>query len=55
MLQTAVDAQYRLTDHIGLMIGLAYFDADVVIEDDVKKTDIVYGHDGGYIGMHFMF
>ena len=55
VLQTSLNAQYRFTDHIGLVFGLAYFDADVVIEDAVEKTDIAYGYDGGFIGMHFMF
>jgi hypothetical protein len=55
VLQTSVNAQYRFTDHIGLAFGLAYFDADVVIEDNVEKIDIAYGYDGGFIGMHFIF
>jgi hypothetical protein len=55
VLQTSLNAQYRFTDHIGLIFGLAYFDADVVIEDAVEKIDIAYGYDGGFIGMHFMF
>mgnify|MGYP001822515743 FL=1 len=55
VLQTSFNAQYRFTDHIGLMFGLAYFDAEVVIEDDIEKKDITYGYNGGYIGMHFMF
>lgn len=41
--------------HVGLVSGLVYFDADVVIEDDIEKIDISYGYDGGFIGMHFMF
>ena len=55
VLQTNIHAHYKFTNHIGLLFGLAYFDADVVIEDEVDKKDIVYGYDGGYIGMHFMF
>ena len=55
VLQTGVNAQYRVTDHVGLVFGLAYFDADVVIEDAVDKKEVAYGYDGGYIGMHFMF
>ena len=55
VLQTSVNALYRFTDHIGLIFGLAYFDADVVIEDAVEKIDVSYGYDGGFIGMHFMF
>ena len=55
VLQTTINAQYRFTDHIGLMFGMAYFDSDVEIEDDVEKIDINYGYNGGYIGMHFIF
>ena len=55
VLQTSFNALYNFTDHIGLVFGLAYFDADVVIEDDTKKKAISYGYDGGFIGMHFMF
>ena len=55
VLQTSINAQYRFTDHVGLMFGLAYFDADVEIEDDIEKIDITYGYNGGYIGMHFIF
>ena len=55
VLQTSILAQYRFTDHVGLAFGLAYFDADVVIEDDVDKKEIAYGYDGGFIGMHFIF
>jgi hypothetical protein len=55
VLQTGINAQYRFTSHIGLVFGLAYFDADIVIEDDIDKTEMSYGYDGGFIGMHFMF
>jgi len=55
VLQTSVNALYRFTDHVGLIFGLAYFDADVVIEDAVEKIDVSYGYDGGFIGMHFIF
>jgi len=55
VLQTSVNALYRFTDHVGLIFGLAYFDADVVIEDAVEKINVTYGYDGGFIGMHFIF
>jgi len=55
VLQTSLNSLYNLTEHVGLVFGLAYFDADVVIEDDLEKTDISYGYDGGFIGMHFIF
>ena len=55
VLQTSINAQYRFTDHIGIAFGLAYFDADIDIEDATEKIDITYGYDGGFIGMHFIF
>jgi hypothetical protein len=55
VLQTSVNVLYRFSDHVGLVFGLAYFDADVEIEDAVEKIDISYGYDGGFIGMHFIF
>jgi hypothetical protein len=55
VLQTTINTRYKFTDHVGLMFGIAYFDATVNIEDEVEKTEISYGYSGGYIGMHFMF
>lgn len=55
VLQTAINAQYKFTDHVGLVFGLTYFDADIEIEDNIEKIDIAYGYDGGFIGMHFIF
>ena len=52
--QTSINAQYRVNRHFGFIMGLAYFDADVVIEDEVEKQDISYGYDGAYVGMHFL-
>lgn len=54
MVQTSLNAIYGLTDHVGLAFGLAYFDADVRIEDDVEKTEIAYGYNGSFVGMHFL-
>lgn len=54
VLQTTINTRYRFTKHVGLIFGLAYFDATVDIEDDLENTNITYGYDGGYIGMHFL-
>jgi len=51
--QTSINALYKVNRHFGVVMGLAYFDADVVIEDGSEKQEISYGYDGGYIGMHF--
>ena len=53
VLQTSIQSLYRVNQHFGLVMGLSYFDADVIIEDDLEKQDISYGYDGAYVGMHF--
>ena len=55
VVQTSINTRYKFTDHVGLVFGLAYFDASINVEDEVDKTEIAYGYTGGYIGMHFMF
>ena len=52
--QTSINALNKVNKHFGFVMGLTYFDADVVIEDDVEKQNISYGYDGAYIGMHFL-
>ena len=52
--QTSIHALYRVNRHFGFVMGLTYFDADVVIEDDLEKQEISYGYDGAYVGMHFL-
>jgi hypothetical protein len=34
---------------------ITYFNAAVTIDDETDKTDVAYGYDGGFIGMHFGF
>jgi hypothetical protein len=31
---------------IGLDMGIAYFDADVTIDDEIEKQEITHGYDG---------
>jgi hypothetical protein len=52
--QTSIHALYNFSRRVGVVMGLTYFDADVVIEDDLERQDISYGYDGAYIGMHFL-
>ena len=54
VLQTGINTRYRFSKHVGVVFGIAYFDAVVDIDDGVEKTDITYGYNGGYIGMHFI-
>ena len=55
VIQTGINAQYKFTKHIGGVIGLASFDADVVIEDSVEKQNINYAYDGLFMGLRFVF
>ncbi|NOQ69294.1 MAG: hypothetical protein GQ573_04200 [Gammaproteobacteria bacterium] len=53
--QTGINAQYKFSKHIGGVIGLTSFDADVVIEDNIEKQEISYAYDGLFMGVHFVF
>ena len=44
-----------MTDHLGLLFGLANFDAEVVIEDVAENIDVSYSYDGDFIDMHLIF
>ena len=53
--QTSINTRYKLTNHIGLILGLTYFDADVEVKNGDVTTDVFYGYNGGFIGMHFLY
>lgn len=55
VVNSTINARYRFNDHVGGTIGIAYFDADVTIEDSDERTDINYGYDGLYLGLHIVF
>ncbi len=55
VVQARINAQYKFTRHIGGVIGLTSFAADVVIEDNIEKQDISYAYNGLFVGMHFVF
>jgi len=55
VLQTSIRGTYHATKHIGLDLGIAYFDADVTINEETERQDIVYGYDGISIGIHWKF
>ena len=52
--QTSINALYQINKRFGFVMGVTYFDAEVVIEGDLERQDISYGYDGAYIGMHFL-
>lgn len=55
VVNTAITSRYQFNKHVGGMLGLAYFDADVTIEDSEERTDIKYGYDGLFLGLHIVF
>lgn len=55
VLNTAINSTYQINEHIGAVLGLAYFDADIVINENKKRTDITYGYDGLFVGVHGVF
>ncbi len=55
VVQAGINAQYKFNRHIGGVIGLTSFNADVVIEDNIEKQEISYTYDGLFMGLHFVF
>ena len=55
VISTGLNARYRFSRYFGGVLGISYFDADVVIEDDETRTDVIYGFDGIYLGLHALF
>lgn len=55
VVNTAITSRYQFNRHVGGLLGIAYFDADVTIEDSEERTDINYGYDGLFLGLHIVF
>lgn len=55
VVNTNISANYKISPNMGATIGIAYFDADVVINDDLERSEIKYGYDGLIIGLHAVF
>ncbi len=55
VISTGLNARYRFSRHFGGVLGISYFDADVVIDDAESQTDVIYGFDGIYLGIHALF
>lgn len=53
--QSSMNFEYKLSKHVGLILGLTYFDADIEIKNSNELTEVSYGYNGGYIGAHFGF
>ncbi|KPJ95881.1 MAG: hypothetical protein AMJ53_01855 [Gammaproteobacteria bacterium SG8_11] len=55
VVQASINANYWFTKHVGGVLGLATFNARVVVEDEKKLQEIDYGYAGVYAGLHFAF
>lgn len=55
VLESTINSRYQFSDHVGLLLGLTYFDADVDIDDDDDLTEVSYAYQGAFIGIHVGF
>ena len=53
VLQVNIFSRYQMSKHVGLLLGLGYFSAEVDIEDSEELTEVSYGYEGAWIGLHF--
>jgi len=55
VVNTNINSLYRFNKYVGGVLGIAYFDADVDIDESTKRTEINYGYDGLFLGLHVTF
>jgi hypothetical protein len=55
VVNTNINVVYQINEQVGVILGLAYFDADVHVSDDIGITEIKYGYDGVIFGLHLVF
>ena len=55
VVNTTINSRYQFNRHVGGVLGLAYFDADVVVEDSAERVDVNYGYDALFLGLHIGF
>ena len=55
VVNTTINTRYQFNRHVGGVLGITYFDADVVVDDSAQRTDVNYGYDGLFLGLHFSF
>ncbi len=53
--QTSLNTSYRFNRRVGAVMGVTYFDAEVTVEGEKEKNEIVYGYSGLYAGVHLTF
>jgi hypothetical protein len=55
ILESRIRAKYDFNEHVGLLIGLLYFDGDVTLNGSDTKTEINYGFEGLFLGLDVGF
>ena len=55
VIETSINSRYQFSKHAGFLLGLTYFDANVDIDDDEEVTEVSYGYNGAFVGLHFGF
>ena len=55
LLETSINSRYQFSEHMGLLLGLTYFDADVDIDDDEELTEVSYAYTGVFLGLHIKY
>ena len=55
VVEADVVARYRLAKHVGLVLGVSYFNGDLEITDTDEQKQVTYGYDGVYVGLDFNF
>ena len=53
--ESSIRAKYEFNEHIGLIMGINYFDGDITINDVDEKQEINYGFDGIMLGVDIGF
>ena len=55
IIETSINSRYQFSRHVGLLLGITYFDADIDIDDDDEITEVSYGYSGAFLGLHFAY
>ena len=45
----------QFNKYFGAVLGISYFDADITINEEIKSTDVTYGYEGFFLGLHVIF
>ena len=55
VLDTTIRTRVQFTPHVGMILGITYFNAHVDIDDEEIKTEVSYGFSGAFLGMALVF